>query len=340
MSGPELTDSINDPAAKDLRANSPELFNSAIEAPTTTTDDGNTGADDAGADDTTAGATEGAEDGPGDAGAATATGKAPRRDDRVPKSRLDEVIAERNAERDARRQESEERGALKARLDLLEQARAGTPPPTPAAASTERDIQAEIDALEDQYDSGDLEIEEYRKAHRTLNKELQSQLVDRAVSRATKKVEDDLAASALQGNQQKFESALAGFLADPTNKVFQDSAIHAAALNTAMEELAKETGYNITHADLFARGKEKVLIAFGQSPAPVPAGETEKQRVERERRNASIAQNGLAATIPGRPAGGLGARGTQTDIDPGRVSTAEWAKLPQAERDRQLGKNP
>lgn len=341
MSGEQiqLTDSVNDPNAKDLRSKAPELFNNDVTQalPGDANDDAgaDAGADEAGADGDAAATGADAEgaDG-GDKGGDRGKEGGP-----IPKKRFNEVLEQRDAAKQRAAQLEQERADLVARLEAAEAANK-TAAQEQADAAAQRDIRAELEALDDQYDLGDLDVGEYRKQQRVLQRALDKQIEDRASAAAkavgAAAVQEDRALS----NQQQFERARDGFLARPENKMFNDHVPAATALNAAMQEIAAANPTKrFTHEELFEAGRAR-MVEVGMLAAP--AGATDpKKATEEQRARQSAQQNATAALIPPHPAGGRGDRGNADPaIDMTSVSASEWAKLPQARRDELLGKTP
>lgn len=315
----ELSDSVTAARTSNLRETNPELYGGEAKKVELVVDD----------KDAEAVAAKAAED-----VASVAAQKVADDDDggdnqMIPRARLNEVTRDKKSAQ-------EEATALRARLEALEQAEAAREAAAQAAASPARDIEAELNALEDQFDNGDIEADEFRPKRRALERDLRQQVSDAAVAKALEEVERRNGEQARQSKEQEWTTASTKFMSDPLNAAYQDP-IRAGALNQAMQLVSTEHGGAISYADLLEEARQRVEKAFGGDATA--RGETAQDRVKRERTAAAALAAAQASALPDRPLGGIGQRGAgEGAADSEAVSREEWKKLPQAEKDKMLGK--
>lgn len=316
----ELTDSVNDAAGKDLRTNSPDLF-------------GDTPSEDDAKPIDPEFTLEDLE--------AIASDDDDERDDKgrfVPRSRVDELTAQRNAERDAR-------AAAEARATALEEAQAEQARAAQEAAdklAAQRDFDAERDALQEKYDANELDLADFRKQTRVIDKEQREFDKRMAVAEAIYLIDKRNTEAEQRQHEQTVQRASADlkeaaerFLAESDNAVYKDDQFRIAAFNVAKEEIWIERNGNIAWDDLLTQAKERVEEHF----APVDKASAAVDKTLRERREKAAKAASEVTAIPARPNGGMGSRAlANRDEDNMEMSRVEWSKLPQAERDRILGK--
>jgi hypothetical protein len=263
------------------------------------------------------------------------------RDDKgrfVPRARLDEQTAQRNAERDRA-------AAAEAKVAELEAAAAKAAEDARIAAekASARDFEAERDALEKKYyEDNEIDALTYTREMRKLDKDerdqLRKSLVDEALAKVDERTkaqrERDAEANA-RAVADDAEAAAKRFIEDPANAAYKDDKIRLAALNQARELIYAEKDGKIGWDELNAAAKARVEEYLTGKKAPE---ETEQQRVARERRAAQARTVANVSTLPERPDGGQGTRGTDTGKDDEEMTREEWAKLSKAERDKRLGR--
>jgi len=312
-----LDDSVTAARAGNLRESNPELFG---EEPKVMVDTP--------AVDVPASEEGGEADAPGSTDDAAADEGKNKGDQQIPRARLNEVVAkEKNT--------AAERDALRARLDEIEAAQRAAE--AEAARQPERDIDAEIEAVIEKYDNGDIDDAEKRALLKPLERDLRQQGIDKAVAVALAEVEKRNSERMAQTDAEQWATATAKFNADPANAVYQ-TPIRIAALNEALKEVSAEHQGKIGYDELLQEARDRVEVAFGGTPSTTT--ETAQQRVARERREAAARAAAGASSLPAMPAGGVGARGSDGTKDVENISRAEWRKLTPAQRDELLGKTP
>lgn len=322
----ELSDSVTSARASNLRETSPELFTGEPKQDATPPEGDAGGDKDADAD---AAAAAAGDDGDAAGDAATAGG-----DDNqlIPRARLNEVVREKRTAIEAAE-------ALRVRLEALEQAE--TDRQTAAAKAAEapaRDIEAELDALEEKFDEGDLDQAEFRTQRKVLERELRAQERDAAVAAALSEVERRNGEQQQQTKAQQWEAASTKFMTDPLNAAYADP-IRQGALNQAMKVVLAENGGVMGYDELLEESRLRVEKAFGGDTKP--RNESPQDKVTRERRARAALAAAEASSLPDRPIGGVGARGTgEGKEDPEQISREEWRKMSPAEKDKHLGKTP
>lgn len=327
---PELSDSVDAARSSNLRETNPELYGEEKAKADEAADDADAKPDaDKPADDDAA-SDEAADKADKPDEAATEDDGA---DDKqhIPRARLNEVVREK---KDA----LAERDALQARIDAIESAeKERTLAAEEAAKAPARDIDAEIDAVIEKYEAGDLDEAEKRAALKPLERDLRKQLTDQAVAAAVKASEQRDSERSQQTQAAQWEDATAKFMADPLNAAYKEP-IRIAALNEAMKVVDTEAGGKMAYAELLQVARDRVEVAFGGAPSS--ATETSQQKVTRERRELAAKAAAGTSVLPDRPNGGIGTRGTPAPLDTESISRAEWRKLSQAQKDEALGKTP
>lgn len=312
----ELSTSVSAARASNLRETNPELFGGEKKAEA---------GDDAGADAGKEGATTGDEHADDETGSSQ----------QIPRARLNEEVSKKKILRQERDAATERADALQAKLDQIEadrvaaaQAAADTAAKLPA-----RDIEAELEALQQSFEDGEIESDELHAKRKELNKDLRQQLRDEAVAEALAAVEQRDAKNAQQTQAQQWESATAKFFDAPENAAYKQP-IRVAALNEAMKVVSAEHGGKIGYDELLAKARDSVEVAFGGKPSTQTAGD----RVAKQRREAAALAAAGVSSLPERPIGGEGERSGKDGKEVDSISRAEWRKLPQAKKDEMLGK--
>lgn len=265
------------------------------------------------------------------------------RDDKgrfVPRARLDELTAKRREAED-RLTAAEEKLS---RMEAERQASEAAAREAAEKAKNSRDFDAERDALQDKLDNQEIEQTDFRKQMRELDKEEREQIRRAAVAEAIEQIDKRNTEAQQRQHEQTIERASADlkeaaerFLAEPENAAYKDDKFRIAAFNVAKEEIWAEKDGNISWDQLLQESKDRVEKYF--APQAKVADETPAERVARERREQAQKAAASVRDIPGRPNGGMGSRALQgRDDDNLEMSRNEYAKLPQAERDRLLGK--
>lgn len=261
----------------------------------------------------------------------------------IPKARFDEVNSERKAERDARE-------ALEARLAALEKERTDAAEAArlaeEAKAKELHDFDADRDALQAKYDANEIDASELSREMRKLDKAERQQDLRVAEENAVVRMRKEQAAERERAENQTAaeietaaNTAAAAFLEKPENAPYKTDPIRIAALNVQREIIYAEKGGKIGWNELLDEAKARVEAYLGEKKAADKPVETEAERVKRERLAKQARATAEASSLPARPDGGVGARGTVEPEDENEISTEEWAKLPKAERDRRLGKD-
>jgi hypothetical protein len=335
----ELTDSVSDASAANLREKNPELFGDEPKA---------SKLEDLTAEDLAAIAGE--EDGEGkDKDDVPKPGEGvPERDPAtgkfIPKERFDEVNTQRKQEREAREAAERERDELKrAAQERAEAERLAAE----AKAREVHDYDADRVALDAKYDANEIDQAEYRKQLREIDKADRAQDRHLAEEAAVARVRKETQAERERAENQTAEqiaadanAAAIAFMEKPENAAYKNDPIRMAAINVQREIIYNERNGNIGWSELLDEAKARVEEYFGASKKTdnKPA-ETEAERVKRERLEKQARATAQGSALPARPDGGVGARATAEPEDENDISTEEYRKLPKAERDRRLGKD-
>ena len=265
------------------------------------------------------------------------------RDDKgrfVPRARLDELTAKRRDAED-RLTAAEEKLS---RMEAEREAREAAEREATEKAQKSRDFDADRDALQEKFDSNEIEQADFRRQMRELDKEEREQIRRLAVAEAIEQIDKRNTEAAKRQHEQTIERASADlkeaaerFLAEPENAPYKTDQFRIAAFNVAKEEVWAEKAGNIGWDELLEEARERVEKYF--APHAKTADETPAERVARERREQEQKAAATVRDIPGRPNGGMGSRALQGRDDENlEMSRNEYANLPQAERDRLLGK--
>lgn len=272
---------------------------------------GATGAPAAAADPAAAGATGAVAGATGPTGATGSAEPTAADAARVPKARLDEVIAQRDKARE---------DAAAARDELARQQAAAA---AAAAANQTRDFDAEAKAIEDKYDAGDIDQHEYNRAMRKIGAEQAADAAAQATIRAQAQVLEQKVAQGWDAEYAAFASEHAEFhKLDGAVAAMQAAVKGVEAKYAAMGEPAPDDATLIEEASAIAFRKvgytPPAPVVQREEPRP---GETLKQRRQREAAQAATA---AAAGTPPTPVG----RGNRNDtgkvdyrsIKPGTLS--------------------
>ena len=228
----------------------------------------------------------------------------------IPKGRLNEVLRERDAER-------ERADALAAEIAALK-------------AGPKIDYDAEIVALQKKYEEDDdLTLDDFMAQRDKL-------LVGKAKDDARAELAQEQAQAAAQRAEQAWAEAANAFVAahpeyaEGEAKTDLEAALHGvfAKFPTASD------------ADKLERAHKIVLAMNGKAePAAAPAAAAEAPKGPNAARDAADARAATAASAaPPVISGGVGGRGSATPtIDFERMKPGDWSKLSRAERVAALG---
>jgi len=231
--------------------------------------------------------------------------------DVIPKPRFDEVISERNAERE-RREAAERRAA-----ELEAQLAAAQKGPT-------RDFDAEINALEQKFDEGDIDFKEYQKQHATL-------VADKVRAEIAEKAAEERKQAAEQTAEQQWQAAQARFFGEAENAELIDTRAKKVAFVDAVQQVA-EAGGAATYDDMLAKAAEIVRRELPAAP--------KKDVVDPHaaRRAADAAAATAASATPAPIAGGVGNRaGVDQALDLKNLKPGAFSKLPKDQQEKLLG---
>jgi hypothetical protein len=229
----------------------------------------------------------------------------------VPEPRLAEVVADRNRERDARL-------AAERRLAELEAAQ--------AAANT-TDYDAEIKALEQKYDDGDVEFVEFQKQMTTL-------VADKTRAEVLADVAKKDAERAQQTVQQQYDDARIRFFEVEENKALANTRTRDVAFRDAIQQVF-EAGTAKTYDEVFAQAAEIVKRDF---PAAAPAPTAPPADPHAARKAADAAAASRAAGTPPPVSGGVGGRGSpEGTIDLKHMKPGKFSSLPKDVQEKMLG---
>lgn len=223
------------------------------------------------------------------------------------------------------RDERSRRQAAEARLAELERAEADRQ--AALAAASQRDYAAELTALEDQWENGDItEFKDFQKQRDDI-------LVAKARDETNAEIQQRDAERKAEENKQAWEAAIAEFLSDDANKKFDESPILSNALVQAVN-VVLQTKPTISYKEALSEAVIELEMGFGM-PKDTPQAATRA-----ERRASQAVATASGAAIPPSPAsgGGVGARGTGAGVDLTKVGRDKWGDVPQHVRDEALGK--
>lgn len=222
----------------------------------------------------------------------------------IPKPRFDEVIAERNREREGRL-------AAERRNAELEAAQ---------AKASQRDYTGELDALEQQYDDGDIEFKAYQKARDEL---VAGQAQEAALAAHTERMQKQ----AEQDREAAWSAAQATFFTE--HPTYAESKVRMGALKEVLAELAPQGFASFT--DLLAQAHAQVEAEL--SPKGEPAAPVVSARAAQ-----AAAAATAAANTPPSIMGGVGGRGTAAGvIDLKHMKQGNFSKLSKQEQEALLG---
>jgi hypothetical protein len=267
---------------------------------------------------------------PGATGATGATGAAeppPAGDPRVPKARLDEVIAQRDAAR-------EETAAARAELERVraEQAAAA------AKAGAPRDFDAEAAAIEAKYDAGDIDLHEYNRAQRALAADQSAAAAAAAVASERTRTLEEKVATGWDAEYNAFAAAHADFVGTPKNLEVLQQAI------TAVEAKYKMLGDPLDDSTLMEEASAIAFRKVGYTPPAPPADPGTPQRggqpttPRQQRQAAALAAAGRAANGTPPANVGRGERSTSGKPDLAAVKPGEFSKnYSRTEQEQLLG---
>jgi hypothetical protein len=228
----------------------------------------------------------------------------------IPKARFDEVIAERNADREARL-------AAERRLAEIEAAQ---------AKASARDYAGEIAALEQKYEDGDVDFVQYQKDRDAL---VTAQAQEAALAAHNERMQKQ----AEQDRQAAWESAQTRFFGDHKEYIDDEDGTLMGALSAAVTKIAQSgvTDYN----EMLRLAHDKVAAKFSpkaDDPAPAmpDAGAT--------RRADAARAAGAASNTPPPVSGGVGGRGTPSNvIDLNHLKPGKFSDLPKDQQEALLG---
>lgn len=209
----------------------------------------------------------------------------------IPKPRFDEATGKL---KDELRAKTEEVEALRAKL-----------PTTPAAE--ERDFAAEAEALTAQYDSGEIDDDEYRTQLRAVERE-----AGRAEGRAAR--EQEFAAQQREQAAASWQASIKAWEAQ--HQEFLANGFRRNIVKTLLDEYGKDA--SLSDAELLAKVEAEAFeaanwIKDNDAPAkpPAPATPAANMHADRDARDArAIAR---ASTAPPAP-GGAGNRGNRPGL--------------------------
>lgn len=357
---PQLDDSVRSARAiGDIRTEHAELFTEtppdtrspeqkALDAATDphAKPDGDAGADKGAAKD--AGADAGADAGDGKDKGEGADAGADAGDDKdkggkgggeakIPKARFDEVVQERNREREQREKmaqqlrERDERDAAAAKA--AEDAKKDPP----------RDWDKEFDAIEEEYEGGTLSEREYRTKIRKLEQARVDAKAEELIRPVLEKEAQREEREALEEVNTAIDAAAKKLVAEyPALDHLNEKTRNVEAINEVVAERNQLLELGIEPAKALKMATAVVVEKYKLERVEPKKGETEQERVQRERREAAARTAAGAAAIPPDPkqAGGQGQRSVR-EADPIETMTPkQWAALTPAQRDEYLGKIP
>lgn len=230
----------------------------------------------------------------------------------VPQPRVDELAAERNREREGRL-------AAERRIAELEAAQ--------TAANT-KDFDAEIAALDQKYDDGDIAFADFQKARDGLvaDKVRAEVLADVAEKDAKKKQQDI---------DNQYADASTRFFAAEDNKALVGTRLRDVAFADAVQQVF-EAGTAKTYDEVFAQAADIVRRDF---PAAAKADEKqeEKPNPQAPRNAADAAAASRASNTPPSINGGVGNRaGVTAVVDLKQIKQGSFSKQFTKEQQEQM----
>ena len=245
---------------------------------------------------------------------AAETAEAEKQAAMIPKGRLNEVLRERDAER-------ERADALAAEIAALK-------------AGPKIDYDAEITALDAKWNGDD----DFDGSHADYIAQRDALLVGRTEARAFEKFEQRQAEEAQQREAQQWNADAAAFVAanpiyDPNTAAFdaEEKAALEAALHGVYARYPKAS--NVEKLEKAHRIVEAIAVAEGRREAVAAPAAPGGGRNAVDARAAAV-----ASAAPPVISGGVGGRGTATpNIDFERMKPGDWAKLSRADKIAALG---
>lgn len=184
------------------------------------------------------------------------------------------------------------------------------PTPTPeAVAAASRDFDAELSALEQQFDDGEVDQAEYRRRERSILREQAQADAQAAITASTEQQRQQAQQQAEQDAEAAWHGAQQRFFADPGNAAFVADPIKAAGFKAAVDVVFAETKGQISFDDLLVKAREKLTGV----PAVDPNEAINKAKFERQQQAGAPAQtlrdvpsaadndNGPGATLDNLP---------------------------------------
>lgn len=215
-----------------------------------------------------------------------AAGEAKPDDNKVDKQAFDGVVSDLQEKR-------QELRAMRERIAALEAQQQA------AAAVPAKDYDAEIAALDQQYDDGDVEFSQYQADMKAL-------LIEKTRTEVLADVEAKRKQEAERAATQAWESAKAAFFDKPEHMALVEGRIKQAAFGAALQEAADEgiTG----NAELLIAARDKVLGVV----APAKGNDQPNPHANRNASNAAAATK--AAATPPALNGGTGNRSSVAGV--------------------------
>lgn len=260
----------------------------------------------------------------------------------VPRARIDELTIQRNKERE-RAEAAEAKAAQleKERQDAAEAARLAAE----AKAKELHDFDADRDALQAKFDANEIDLSEFNRETRKLDKAERQQDLRVAEENAVARIKKEQAAEREKAEQESFKEieadavrAAQTFMADPENAEYKTDHYRRVMLDREREIIFKERDGNIGWDELLVEAKKRVEAYIADKKPAAKPSETEAERVARDRRERQARATAEASSLPARPDGGRGGRATAEPEDENDITPEEFRRLPKAERDRRLGK--
>lgn len=156
---------------------------------------------------------------------------------------------------------------LAAAADALATRAAPEPEPAPAAASepepAPRDFDAELKGLQQQYDDGDLTLDEFIAKRDSVRDDRTASVVDARIAAENAKRQQEAADAAAANEKARWTQATTEFFKDPAHASLVDNPIKTAAFQAAIQEAGKQVPAG-DFAAVLAKARE---LVGGAAPA-------------------------------------------------------------------------